>query len=571
MMQLIITRAPARALTLYEEVLPQTGTAEALAGNAADTTTATGILFGSPDDSFAAPYVVDPKRPFIPDTGSADELEFTYLQEDGTYITFEDAPAAFLPSIGSGDELPQSTAVPLAGNATASTTATGAVTTGIQLAAATTAVTVLAASITTGIDLTGAMSDVSTAVGALLTAIQLDAAASDTTTGSGTLAGGALFSADATMSTTLAGNLTTGIQLAAAVTAVTTAVGALLTQILAAGAATDSSSGAASLTTQILAAGAASDTSMGSGSISTQIELVSAALAVTTAAASLLTKIQLAAAATMSTVGSASLSTGGDIAANATDASTGSGTLSTQIKLLGAATLASTAIAALSTRIELAGAALAQSAASATFSPPVPLAGGATDDTNALAPLTYAGSAILLADFILELEVDKGLSELQPIGFFFQRAGDALRYGIDFTPWLAQRWLPRQQVSYGDVVRSTRRSSVQFRCVVPGITGSNEPRWPGGLCVQLLDGNAIWQTERIDDSSLVATIAPTSATWSSSSPLISVSNAIIFDGRIALATVNSSNAVPGNDYDVVCAVVASDTRQRAAKIRIKVR
>lgn len=160
-------------------------------------------------------------------------------------------------------------------------------------------------------------------------------------------------------------------------------------------------------------------------------------------------------------------------------------------------------------------------------------------------------------------------SEREPLGSFYQRVGDATRFGIDWTRWLARRWQARQQVAYGDIVRSTRRSSVQFRCITPGVTGSTEPRWPSGMCVQLLDGNAIWETETLDDTSLAATLA--SATWSTSSPAIATSNPLVFDTRIALATVSTAAAIAGTDYDAVCTVIATDGRQRAAKIRLKVR
>lgn len=490
----------------------------------------------------------------------------------------------------------------------------GAISTGIVLASAASDLSTAAASLVTQIKTSGSIQTLSVGVANLSTAIQVAANALENTVGSATLVGSlnALTGAptddaegSAVINTQIlmlsaavdvaqaAGALATQIILAANAVSVSSAIGTLQTQIPVGGAAMAVSSASAVLSTgtnlgaaalavtnaaaQLLTAirdvGAAIDTTSLQGSLTVGSLFSAAATTVSTATAALTTLIELAASAQSNSVASGSLSTGTNFQGAGTDATTAAGALTTRTQLAGAAaddTVLSASAAG--SGAKLAGSAQDQSTAGASLSTAIDPDVAAADESAATGALGVAGSGYIHPDVML-IAPPEGFwpaDGLLPWGLRFQRVGEMLIYAIDWSEWLANRWLPRARVVSGDVVRPTRGGNLQFTCVTGGYTGRDEPGWPCGIGAQVLDGGiVVWQAEALDDESLAATIEQ--STWAPSAPAIGVTSPRVANETTALASIDTTLAVVGTDYDVSNAIQTTDGRQKVGKFRIKVR
>lgn len=188
-----------------------------------------------------------------------------------------------------------STGIPLSGSANATATASGALTTAVSLSGSASAQATATGAITTGIALSGAATCAATATAALSTSIRLAGSASSTATATGALtAPGAGMSGSATSSAAASGALTTSIALAGNATASATASGALTAPGAGlSGSASCSAAASGALTTAIRLGGSASATAAATGVLTTGIALVSTAGANVFASGALTTAIRL--------------------------------------------------------------------------------------------------------------------------------------------------------------------------------------------------------------------------------------------------------------------------------------
>ena len=202
----------------------------------------------------------------------------------------------------------------LAGNATDTAAATGALSTSIQVAGAAVDTATSTGSLSTGIPLAGIAASVSTASGALTAQIKFDAAA--------------LASVLAT------GDLGTGINLAGTAADVSTSTGSITTQITLSGAAVAEALATAALTTSPQGlSGNAVAVSSASGALTTQVQMAGAASAISTSTAGLITGIQLAGASASVSHATGDLTISLSLTAAALAQAAANGNLSTMVQL----------------------------------------------------------------------------------------------------------------------------------------------------------------------------------------------------------------------------------------------
>lgn len=237
----------------------------------------------------------------------------------------------------------------LAGTASASASATAALSTAIPLTAAAAVVASASGAISTGIPLAGSAASVSSAAGVLTASI--------------TLAGSALAQALA------AAGLTTGIPLAGAAAAEAQSTAALTTGAgTLSGTAAAQASAAASLTTQISLSGAAIAQALASAGLTTApAGLAGSAAAQATATAALLTQIPLAGTAQATVTAAGGLTTIIPLTGAAASVASATGALTVEAIFSGQALAIAQAGGDLTTIIRLDGAALAQAAASGSL------------------------------------------------------------------------------------------------------------------------------------------------------------------------------------------------------------
>lgn len=245
----------------------------------------------------------------------------------------------------------------LAGAATDTSSATGAITTAIKMAAAAADSITAAANLLTGVRMQGSASDAVSASGALTTGgsgAALAGAAQTLVTAAGALTTQILLTAGASDVSTGAALLSTGITLQAAASTLTSAVGALSTAIKLAGVASDSVSATGGLGANVAhLSGSASDATVATGAIQTQIRLAGAALDVVNAIGGLTTAIRLLGAATDTTSSASALLTSFNLQGSAADTSAASATLTARALFAGAAADVTTAAGVITTQIEL--------------------------------------------------------------------------------------------------------------------------------------------------------------------------------------------------------------------------
>lgn len=391
------------------------------------------------------------------------------------------------------------------------------------------------------------------------------------------------------------------------------AVGLVVITPLMVGYAVDLNSAAGALSTAINLAVAASNLTSASASLSTHIGFRSAASTLVTATGALTTQIQLSAAALSSTSATGILPFGQAVLVGAgNDLTTATGALSTQVKLASAASDVVSAVAALSAQIQMVAQAIDLTIASATFGIPQGAAfqsqafdfttaqaflgnqasfnAVATDLTSATGQITTAiqllsaaadvttaaaqlGSQILFGftpRLLTTAYFDPNLARIAgplPYGEFSERVGDQLAFAIDWTGWLAIRWVPGALQQPGTILRPVNPNGFAYTTVNGGQSSTLEPSWPGTLGQTVNDGSIVWQCVPIDNTSLQATVS--SVKWAAASQIGILGQAI--KGQVALVALDLSGAIQGVDYLVTCAATFTDGETKTGKLLIKVR
>ena len=602
-------------------------TAILCAAAATDATSATGVLTNFASVVLTAPLytgvgsILDPNgswsngTPAAGDTVYYDPTNLT-VTASGEFYCSESAFTAlvqWLPSAGVVSEMVIIATPGFVAAATDSLVVSATLAAGIQLLAAAQALSNASGQLTTQIQAQGAAQALSSAIASLSTAIQAAANAVDEADASGTLTGTQnLLAAAAESGSSVQAVLNTQIVMLGAAVSLTQAAGALATRIAAAANAVSISSAIGSLQSGIPVQGGAPIVSSASAVLSTGVNLGSAATSVASAIAQLLTGIQVfsnaigdsevsaslsakvllssAAASVAAAIGA--LSTLIQLAGAAQNGTSASAMLSAQTRFFAAASDASAAAAELTTRTELAADAVIASTATVAATVGAKLAADAEalssaaadlltfldPDANATAEVTAtgtlgaAGSDYIHPDVML-IAPPEGFWQqdgMLPYGLRYQRVGEMLIYAIDWSEWLANRWLPRAHVVPGDIVRPTRGATAEFLCIAGGYTGFSEPRWPGGDGAEVSDGDGVvWQREPLTGESLAATIQ--SSTWSASSPGIGFVSPRTVNDVLVMVGIDTTQAVSGTDYDIFCTITASDGRQKIGKFRLKVR
>lgn len=154
-----------------------------------------------------------------------------------------------------------------------------------------------------------------------------------------------------------------------------------------------------------------------------------------------------------------------------------------------------------------------------------------------------------------------------PYAEVFMRVGENESFGIDWAPWLANRWIPGALVALGFTIRPSTPNGYQFPCTFAGASADVEPLWPAVPGAIVIEGGVIWTCQPIDTSSLAETVA--SVTWTVPTG-VSV-NASCLVGQIAAAILDVTAATAGIDYVVVCNSTMSDGEVRIGQFKLKVR
>lgn len=379
------------------------------------------------------------------------------------------------------------------------------------------------------------------------------------------------------------------------------------------GYAVDLSSASGAFTAAINLAAAATNLTSGAASLSTHVQMRAAASSLATATGALTTKIQLMAAALSSTSGTGILPGGQAVLlGNAADTTTATGALSAQIKLASAAIDVVTAVGGLSAQIQLAAQAVDLTIAAATFGQPPGAAlqaqafdfsvaqaflgsqavfsAAATDLTTATGDITTAIQLLSSASDVTTAAAQLGAQILfgftprllstayfdpnlarfvgpLPYAEFSERVGDQLAFAIDWTGWLAIRWIPGAMQDPGAIVRPVNANGFAYTTTAGGQSNSIEPVWPATLGQTVNDGSIVWQCVAIDNTSLQATVS--SAKWSAPSGVSILGQAT--KGQITLVAIDLTQATAGVDYAVNCDASFTDGESKTGQILIKVR
>lgn len=253
-----------------------------------------------------------------------------------------------------------------------------------------------------------------------------------------------------------------------------------------------------------------------------------------------------------STATRAALKVGAGISGRVQGSTRASGSITTRgnASLLGAVSACGSINGRMTVVIHLAGATAAQTALQGSLTSEIILPSG-----------VFSDAIIVRAK---PLPVQFALLPL-PYGEFYGFVGDRLQYGIDWADWLANRWRPNTAAPMNQVIRPSVPNGYQYVCTTAGQTGAQEPTWPAYVGAAVLDGSAQWACEAMSTASLEATISQ--VRWTSVLPLTSMS----ISDQTTLTLVDTTMAVAGTDYDVLCTVDTSDGQQKVGKIRIKVR
>jgi hypothetical protein len=502
----------------------------------------------------------------------------TVVSYDGTYLTVSpngefggsipdfSAVVQFVDGGGNPEVSVVSFTSGLAGFADVSQTVVGALATAIRLVGAAAALTNASAGFNAQITLQGAINAVASAAANLVTQILAAAAAVEPTSASGTLSGtNQQISGSAVSSSTAQAFLNAQITMAGAAAALLAATGQLSTQILEAANALSSTSGSGTLGTGTSLRADAAAFAVATGDLMTAVQAAGAAVALVTAAGDLFAQIKFAANAVSSSSGAGTLGPT-PLAGAAISVATSVGQITALIQFVGQAQANLNALGTLISAPGISGSAVGSSQAQGQLTASIFFSGNAVDISDAA-----GGFAPVLPKSLADIRMVRAVSDAiasqiapTPYGAYYQRVGEQLWYAIAWDDWLANRWQPRTQVAPG---ASIRANGLQFTVTSGGMTGDNPPNWVPVVGLSLLDGSAVWTCEPIDDSSLEGDID--SSAWVADTDITLFNGGL--QGETALVFVDTTHAVGGLDYDLLCSVRVTDGQQKVGKIRVKVR
>lgn len=134
----------------------------------------------------------------------------------------------------------------------------------------------------------------------------------------------------------------------------------------------------------------------------------------------------------------------------------------------------------------------------------------------------------------------------QPFGEFYARVGEKTVYGIDWEPWLENRWRRGAIVALNAVVRPSTPNGLEFVCVSAGKSAAVEPLWPAAGTIQ--DGSVTWTSQPASTQGLMSTVS--SIVWTPPSGVTATNQSLV--GQVASALIDFTSAAVGTDYSVSC-------------------
>jgi hypothetical protein len=145
-----------------------------------------------------------------------------------------------------------------------------------------------------------------------------------------------------------------------------------------------------------------------------------------------------------------------------------------------------------------------------------------------------------------ELQRDDSL----PYREYIIRPGETLDFGIEWSQWLANRWIAGIPFAAGSVVRPKKSTGFEYLTTAGGMSAAAaipavEPIWPTVLAATLVDGSITWVCQTISTASLVTTISL--SIWTPDAP-ITTSGASLSGTRALVLASNPSNAPDADCY-----------------------
>jgi hypothetical protein len=154
-----------------------------------------------------------------------------------------------------------------------------------------------------------------------------------------------------------------------------------------------------------------------------------------------------------------------------------------------------------------------------------------------------------------------------PYAEFFQRPNTTVDYAIEWLGFLSQRWFAGLPFALNYAVRPRTPTGFQYFVAIAGLSGANEPNWPGKLGAQVVDGSITWQAAAIDNTSLTGTIS--ASNWTADSGVTISSSSLV--GTRATVFVAAASALADGDYYVRNIVTLSTGATPEGVLRISVR
>jgi hypothetical protein len=137
-----------------------------------------------------------------------------------------------------------------------------------------------------------------------------------------------------------------------------------------------------------------------------------------------------------------------------------------------------------------------------------------------------------------------------PYREYIHRPGEALDYGIEWSQWLANRWIAGIPFAAGSVVRPSKANGYEYLTLAGGMSAAAaiplvEPVWPTAVGGIVIDGSIAWICQAISTASLVSTIS--SSIWTPDNPITQSAASLSGTRAIVIAT-NPANTADGDYY-----------------------